>query len=137
MGCDGKGVRTKSNNHNFKNGNFQKPSWGGWISAYIYSIYVPRTSIIITCKFSVQFLTCSHRSGREGGNSFIIQFSICNFFFYKILFLGKVGVGGWGGGKEGGTPPPPPRCHIRLHQEQTSHLKSNINLTNMLPNGLL
>lgn len=133
MGCDGKEVRTKSNNHNLKNANFQKPSWGGWISAYIYSIYVPRTSIIIICKFSLQFLTCSHRSGREGGTSFIIQFSICNFFF-QILFLGKVG----GGGKEGVTPPPPPpRCHIRLHQEQTSRLKSNINVTNMLPNGLL
>lgn len=103
MGCDGKGVRTKSNYHNLKNDNFQKPSWGGWISAYIYSIYVPKTSIIIICKFSLQFLTCSHRSGREGGNSFIIQFSICNFFF-QILFLGK--VGGWGGGKEGVTPPP-------------------------------
>lgn len=39
MGCDGKGLRTKSNNHNFKNANLQKPSWGGWISAYIYSTY--------------------------------------------------------------------------------------------------
>lgn len=51
MGCDGKGVRTKSNNHNLENANLQKPSWGGWISAYIYSIYVPKTSIIIICKF--------------------------------------------------------------------------------------
>lgn len=38
MGCDGKEVRTKSNNHNFKNANVQKPSWGGWISAYIYIV---------------------------------------------------------------------------------------------------
>lgn len=116
MGCDGKEVRTKSNNHNLKNANFQKPSWGGWISAYIYSIYVPRTSIIIICKFSLQFLTCSHRSGREGGNSFIIQFSISNFFF-KFCSLEK--WGGWGGGKEGGNAPPP-RCHIRLAASRTN-----------------
>lgn len=80
MGCDGKGVRTKSNNHNLKNANFQKPSWGGWISAYIYSIYVPKTSIIIICKFSLQFLTCSHRSGREGAIPSLFNFQYVIFF---------------------------------------------------------